>query len=151
MERFYNCFLILLTLILSFHLSSQSEKIPCPKTCSCRDSNPSSTSPGGLQIQCKPGSNSVIPEVDPSVAFFDLSGGNYLTLDASTFRATQRIENLLLNNSRVQNIEIGTFSGMPKLRFLSLAGNQFSTIDVDAFVKLRSKNLKGELIFNVAR
>ena len=136
--------MIVLTILSVIFIEAETTKFPCPESCQCRDLKASSTSSSGLWIRCKPRSSSAIPEVDPSVTFFDLSGGNYPVLNASTFRATQNIRKLFLNASKVQTIHQNTFTGLRDLEFLSLTGNNLTSILLDSFWNLRSGNLRGE-------
>ena len=120
----------------------------CPSECSCSDFYSSvSERAEPKSAECRLDSVADVikfPTLHPELQFFKLASGSEIeSVSEDTFRATQQIEEILMNNSGLKEIGKESFSGFPNLRLVNLSGNEMELLSFEAFWKLESESVTG--------
>ncbi|XP_075259822.1 uncharacterized protein LOC142351591 [Convolutriloba macropyga] len=125
----------------------------CPSECSCSDFYSSvSERAEPKSAECRLNSVADVikfPTLHPELQLFKSASGSEIeSVNEDTFRATQQIEEILMNNSGLKEIGKESFSGFPNLRLVNLSGNEMELLSFEAFWKLESESVTVDLSGN---
>ncbi|MEW8547772.1 MAG: leucine-rich repeat domain-containing protein, partial [Candidatus Thiodiazotropha sp.] len=105
----------------------------CPKNCKCYQNYKQKVD----IVDCMGKKLQSIPQdISANCTILDLSGNNFSTIIAGTFKALSHLKELYLNYSHIHEIKEGTFTGLSNLSVLNLGYNFLHNLNTAMFKDL---------------